>query len=66
MNNDIKMKIKAAGLHQYQVADLCGVHETTLIRWLRYELDPEKRRMILDAIEKGRQDHERVHCEAAT
>lgn len=53
MNKDIKEKIKAAGLHQYQVADLCGVSETTLVRWLRYELSPEKKEMILSAIEKG-------------
>ena len=56
-NKDIQEKIKAAGLHQYQVADLCGVSETTLVRWLRYELTPEKRQMILSAIEKGGQDH---------
>ena len=31
MNKDIKEKIKAAGLHQYQVADLWGVSETTLV-----------------------------------
>lgn len=53
MNNDIKKKIKAAGLHQYQVADLCGISETTLVRWLRYELNDEKKKMILTAIEKG-------------
>ena len=58
MNKDIKEKIKAAGLHQYQVADLCGVSETTLVRWLRYELTPEKKEMIIKAIEKGGQDHE--------
>ncbi len=53
MNNDIKKKIKAAGLHQYQVADLCGISETTLVRWLRYELNDEKKNMIFTAIEKG-------------
>lgn len=52
MNKDIKEKIKAAGLHQYQVADLCGISETTLVRWLRYELPADKREMILSVIEK--------------
>lgn len=60
MNKDIKEKIKAAGLHQYQVADLCGVSETTLVRWLRYELSPEKKEMILEAIEKGGENHGKV------
>ena len=53
MNKDIKEKIKSAGLHQYQVADLCGISETTLVRWLRYELTPDKKEKILSAIEKG-------------
>ena len=52
-NEDIKKKIKAAGLHQYQVADLCGVSETTLVRWLRYELSPEKRELVMEAIREG-------------
>lgn len=52
-NEDIKKKIKEAGLHQYQIADLCGVSETTLVRWLRYELTSEKREMILAAIAEG-------------
>ena len=60
MNKDIKEKIKAAGLHQYQVADLCGVSETTLVRWLRYELSPEKKEMILAAIEKGGEKHGKI------
>lgn len=58
MNKDIKEKIKASGLHQYQIADLMGIGETTLVRWLRYELTPERRAMILAAIEKGSQKHE--------
>lgn len=57
MNRDIKERIKASGLHQYQIADLLGIGETTLVRWLRYELTPERREMILYAIEKGGQDH---------
>ena len=58
MNRDIKERIKAAGLHQYEVAHLAGIHETTLICWLRYELTPERRARILAAIEKGEKLHE--------
>ena len=58
MNSEIKEKIKAAGLHQYEVADLLGIGETTLVRWLRYELSPEKKSMILSAIEKGGKKNE--------
>ena len=58
MNTEIKEKIKAAGLKQYQIADLLGIGETTLVRWLRYELTEERKEMILSAIEKGGRDHE--------
>lgn len=58
MNRDIQEKIKAAGLYQYEVAKLCGVSETTMVRWLRDELPDDKREMILAAIEKGGREHE--------
>ena len=58
MNREIKEKIKAAGLYQYQVAELCGIGETTLVRWLRHELTEEKKNLILSAIEKGGRTHE--------
>ena len=51
MNEDIKKRIKDYGLYQYRVADQCGVHETTFVRWLRYPLTDERRKMILSAIE---------------
>lgn len=50
INLEIKRKIKKLGLHQYEVADKMGIAETTLVRWLRYELDPDKRDMIQGAI----------------
>lgn len=54
MNEDIKEKIKTAGLHQYQVAELCGIGESTMIRWLRKKLSAERKEKILSAIEKGK------------
>ena len=51
MNQDIRMRIKSAGLKQWQVAQQCGVHEYTFIRWLRYELSDERRNTILKAID---------------
>lgn len=51
MNGDIKATIKAAGLHQWQVAKACGVNESTFVRWLRDELTEERRNMILKAVD---------------
>lgn len=50
VNQDIKDKIKQSNLYQYQIADQMGIAETTLVRWLRYELTEEKRKMIEIAI----------------
>ena len=50
INNDIKAAIKKANLHQYEVADKLEIAETTLVRWLRYELTEERRNQITNAI----------------
>jgi DNA-binding transcriptional regulator YiaG len=49
-NMDIVAAIKDAGLYQYQVAKLCNINKSTLVKWLKNELTPEKRERILNAI----------------
>ena len=51
-NNEIRAKIKQAGIFQYAVADVLGVSEMTFIRWLRKPLSAEKEAQILNAIKK--------------
>ena len=51
MNTDVREAIKRANLKQWQIADYCGVSESTLIRWLRFELSEEHRKLIYQAIE---------------
>ena len=48
MNESIRLKIRKAGLYQYQVAMAIGISEQTFIRWLRFDLD-EPRKMQIDA-----------------
>ena len=50
MNNDIKSRIKASGLKQWQVAKKLNVAESTLIRWLRDDLSAERQEAVLRAI----------------
>ena len=52
MNQEIKNMIKEAGLHQWQIAEACGVSEWTFVRWLRHELSEERRKLVLKAIEE--------------
>ena len=48
----IRQQIKASGLFQWQVADEVGVNEVTFIRWLRKPLPEEKKRAVLEAIQR--------------
>lgn len=50
MNRDIRNIIKASGLKQWEVAKKLNVAESTLIRWLRDDLPPERKETICQAI----------------
>lgn len=48
----IKQILKENHLPYWKVADVLGIHESTLIRRLRHEPDGAMRQEILDAVEK--------------
>lgn len=50
MNSEIRDAIKKANVKQWEIAKFCGVSESTLIRWLRFELTDERRELITNAI----------------
>ena len=54
-NVEIRTEIQKRGLRYWQVADLLGIGETTLSRWLRKELPEEKKNLILEVIRKESQ-----------
>ena len=51
-NFDIKIALIKAGVRQYELARALGVSEYTLCRWLRNELDPERKETILATIQR--------------
>ena len=51
-NLDIRRKLKEAKIMQWQVADVLGVSEMTLVRKLRYELPEEEKQKIFEKIEE--------------
>ena len=55
-NNDIKAEMKRAGVSQWRVAEKLGVAESTLIRWLRFPLSPEREAEIMAAIRELAQE----------
>lgn len=51
-NAVVRTAIAKAGLHQWQIADVIGISEGTLTRWLRTELSDERREKVLAAIDR--------------
>lgn len=51
-NNDIRNEAHNKGVALWQIAEALGVSANTLFRWLRVDLDAEKRSRILEALDK--------------
>ncbi len=51
-NTVVRTAIAKAGLYQWQIADVIGISEGTLTRWLRTELSDERREKVLAAIDR--------------
>lgn len=51
MNEDIRRMFEDKHIHQYQVAECLGEHESTFSRSLRKPLSPERRQAIIKAVE---------------
>lgn len=51
-NTDIRQAITDSGLKYWQVADALNIADSTFTKWLRKELDPVKKAIVMDAINK--------------
>lgn len=51
-NQDIRMRMKMVDLPMWMVADKIGVAEGTFVRWLRHEMDSDRKQQIMDVIEQ--------------
>lgn len=51
-NVDVRAAIKANRLYHYGIAAELGISEYTLCVWLCRGLDPERRKLVMDAIER--------------
>lgn len=51
VNVDIRNFAKEKGVRIWQIADELGVAESTFIRSMRYELTPERKASVINAIE---------------
>lgn len=55
-NKEIRRRMAAAGIKHWQVAQRLGIHEVTLVRWLRTELPEDKYHLVLNAIDELEKD----------
>lgn len=48
-NRDVRQFLKNKRVFLWEAAERLGVHETTLVRWMRTELPDEKKQAIMEA-----------------
>lgn len=51
-NMELKALIKDCGLKYWQLGEILGVSDVTISRWLRSELDENKKERIKEAIKE--------------
>lgn len=56
-NKDLRDEMRIANVRQWEVAEAIGVSEMTMVKWLRRELDDNKKALIRDGISKVAQQH---------
>ena len=56
-NQDLRNEMRIANVRQWEVADAIGVSEMTMVKWLRKELDEEKKARVRQGIETAAAAH---------
>ena len=51
-NKEIRRRMAATGIKHWQVAQRLGIHEVTLVRWLRTELPEDRHQLVVNAIDE--------------
>lgn len=51
-NKDLRNAINESGFKYWQIADALNIAPNTFTVWMRHELDPMKKKMVMDAIEQ--------------
>lgn len=59
-NEDVRRFIRAHDVKTYEVARHLGVHENTLLRWLRDELPEDRKKMIKTAVTEVAEENDRL------
>ena len=54
-NKDLRDEMRISNVRQWEVADAIGISEMTMVKWLRKELDAEKKALVREGIAKAAQ-----------
>ena len=57
-NLDVRNYAKQKGVYLYEVAEVLGISEPTLMRWLRTNLTDERKAAMIEAIDRVAAQHE--------
>lgn len=52
-NQEVREALQNKGMKQWELADMLGISEFTLARWLRKELTEDKKELLLKAINEA-------------
>lgn len=64
-NLDVRNYAKQKGVYLYEVAEVLGISEPTLMRWLRTNLTDERKAAMIEAIDRVAAQHEQSTATAA-
>jgi hypothetical protein len=64
-NEKVRQAIKESGFYQWEIAAKVGVSEPTFIRRLRFPLQPDREREILEAIAELKKGNTGISSEGA-
>ena len=56
-NLDVRSYAKEKGVYLYEVAEVLGISEPTIMRWLRTELTDERKAAMIEAIDRVAAQH---------
>ena len=56
-NEDLRKEFKIANVRQWEVADAIGISEITMVKWLRKELDDERKAIVRKGIAAVKEKH---------
>ena len=56
-NKDLRDEMRIANVRQWEVAEAIGISEMTMVKWLRRELDDNKKALIREGISRVARKH---------